>query len=65
VGVSILITCPSYYIQLQQSGKVAPDSMMVCQKLKGDLQAVFNVLPEDMQELILMNPDKAALVRGT
>ncbi|KAL4584195.1 hypothetical protein LXL04_008787 [Taraxacum kok-saghyz] len=31
-------------------------------KLKGDLKAVFNVLPKDMQHLLLMNPQRAALL---
>lgn len=38
--------------------------MKSCKKLQGDLLAVFNVLPEDMQQLLLMNPERAALVQG-
>lgn len=38
------------------------DSEATCEKLKGDLQAIFNVLPKDMQELLLMNPETARLV---
>lgn len=40
------------------------DSAAACKKLKGDLQAVFYVLPKDMQQLLLLNPNKAALIRG-
>lgn len=52
-------------LQLQQSGKGGQDSIAICQKLKGDLQALFNVLPKDMQQLLLMNPERAALVQET
>ncbi|GLU13333.1 hypothetical protein SLE2022_299710 [Rubroshorea leprosula] len=52
-------------IQLQQSGKAAADSAAMCQKLKVDLQAVFNVLPKDMQQLLLLNPQRAALLQGS
>ncbi|KAJ4821931.1 hypothetical protein Tsubulata_041966 [Turnera subulata] len=51
-------------IQLQQSGKGGADSAATSQKLKKDLQVVFQVLPKDMQELLLMNPDRAALLGG-
>ncbi|XP_057952280.1 uncharacterized protein LOC131146608 [Malania oleifera] len=51
-------------IQLQQSGCGRAVSDATCQKLKGDLQAVFNVLPKDMQELLLSNPEKAALLQA-
>ncbi|GKU95041.1 hypothetical protein SLEP1_g8451 [Rubroshorea leprosula] len=37
----------------------------MCQKLKVDLQAVFNVLPKDMQQLLLLNPQRAALLQGS
>ncbi|XVF09661.1 hypothetical protein REPUB_Repub07fG0113700 [Reevesia pubescens] len=50
-------------IQLQQSGRDVPDSAAMCQKLKADLQAVFNVLPKDMQQLLLLNPQRAALLQ--
>ncbi|XP_020247434.1 protein DENND6A isoform X2 [Asparagus officinalis] len=40
------------------------DSSAACQKLKGDLQAVFNVLPKDMQQLLLFNPKRASLIQG-
>ncbi|KMS97444.1 hypothetical protein BVRB_5g126800 [Beta vulgaris subsp. vulgaris] len=51
-------------LQLQNSGASEQDSMKSCKKLQGDLLAVFNVLPEDMQQLLLMNPERAALVQG-
>lgn len=38
-------------------------SKAACLKLKVDLQAVFNVLPKDMQHLLLMNPDRATLLQ--
>ncbi|XP_058080119.1 uncharacterized protein LOC131228243 isoform X2 [Magnolia sinica] len=48
-----------------QSGKGNADSAVACQKLKGDLQTVFNVLPKDMQQLLLFNPQRAALLQGS
>ncbi|EOY20935.1 hypothetical protein QUC31_007106 [Theobroma cacao] len=51
-------------IQLQQSGRAVADSAAMCQKLKGDLQTVFNLLPKDMQQLLLLNPQRAALLQG-
>ncbi|GAB2267460.1 hypothetical protein Dimus_002443 [Dionaea muscipula] len=52
-------------IQLQGSGVAVAESASVYQKLKGDLQAVFNVLPKDMQELLLMNPQRSTYLRRT
>ncbi|KAL2935750.1 Protein DENND6A [Bienertia sinuspersici] len=55
-------------LQLQKSGTIgqeSQDSMKICQKLQGDLKAVFDVLPKDMQQLLLMNPERAALVQRT
>lgn len=49
-------------IQMQQSGKGGDDSMVTCQKLRADLQAVFNVLSKDMQQLMLSNPQRASLL---
>lgn len=49
----------------EQSGNANEDSLVTRQKLKGDLQAVFNVLPKDMQQLLLMNPQREALLQGT
>ncbi|XP_071903474.1 uncharacterized protein [Coffea arabica] len=52
--------------ELQQSGSANAnvDSEAAAQKLKGDLLAVFNMLPKDVQELLLMNPHRAALLQG-
>lgn len=52
-------------IQLQRSGRSGADSVVACQKLKGDLQAVFKMLPKDMQQLLLFNPQTAALLQGS
>lgn len=52
-------------LQLQQSGRASADSASTCQKLKGDLQAVFYVLPKDMQQLLLLNPQRASLLQGS
>ncbi|OVA06752.1 DENND6 [Macleaya cordata] len=52
-------------LQSLQSGKGNADSAAACQKLKGDLQAVFNVLPTDMQQLLLFNPQRASLLQGS
>jgi hypothetical protein len=54
-----------HILQLQQSGRASADSASTCQKLKGDLQAVFYVLPKDMQQLLLLNPQRAALLQGS
>ncbi|KAM7267227.1 hypothetical protein ACFE04_009393 [Oxalis oulophora] len=51
-------------MQLQQLGKASADSVATCQKLKGDLQVVFSVLPKDMQQLLLANPQKASLLQN-
>lgn len=51
--------------QTQESGKGGDDSMITSQKLKGDLQAVFNVLSKDMQQLMLSNPQRASLLHGS
>ncbi|KAL3529317.1 hypothetical protein ACH5RR_008639 [Cinchona calisaya] len=45
-----------------QAGSANEDSKADSQKLKGDLLAVFNVLPK---ELLLMNPQRAALLQET
>ncbi|XP_075112519.1 uncharacterized protein LOC107761152 isoform X2 [Nicotiana tabacum] len=47
-----------------QSSTTDAGSDVTCSKLRGDLQAVFNVLPKDVQQLMLMNPERAALVQG-
>jgi hypothetical protein len=48
---------------MEKLGRAAVDFTETCQKLKKDLQAVFNVLPKDMQQLLLMNPERAALLQ--
>lgn len=52
-------------IQIHQSGKSGDDSLATCQKLRGDLKAVFNVLPKDMQQLMLSNPQRASLLHDS
>lgn len=49
--------------ELQQSTTLEEGSDVTSSKLREDLQAVFHVLPKDMQQLMLMNPERAALVR--
>jgi hypothetical protein len=49
---------------LQNPGK-GTDPIGACQKLKVDLQAAFNVLPKDMQQLLLSNPKRAVLLQGS
>ncbi|KAM3703273.1 hypothetical protein ACJW31_04G083800 [Castanea mollissima] len=51
-------------IQLQESGSASAESLLTRQNPKGDLQAVFNVLPKDMQQLLLLNP-KVGFVSST
>lgn len=51
------------HVLLQQSSTVEAGSDATCSKLREDLQAVFNVLPKDIQQLMLMNPERAALVQ--
>ncbi|XP_029129129.1 protein DENND6A isoform X2 [Cajanus cajan] len=48
----------------QQPGNGGIDSTATCQKLVGDLQAVFNALTKDMQQLMLSNPQRASLLQG-
>lgn len=33
-----------------------------CEKFKSDLMAVFNAIPEDVQQLLVLNPQRAALL---
>ncbi|XP_071731523.1 uncharacterized protein [Rutidosis leptorrhynchoides] len=49
--------------EMQQFEGSVNKSEATCHKLKGDLQAVFYVLPTDMQHLLLMNPERASLLR--
>jgi len=51
-------------IQLQCNGAGNAESLSVCQKLKSDLRTIFTALPKDMQELLLFNPQCAALLQG-
>lgn len=48
-----------------QSGKAISDSAAAWQKLKGDLETVFNILPKDVQQSLLLNPQRAALLQGS
>lgn len=48
--------------QLQESGKGSEDSAAACSKLRGDLRVIYDILPKDMQELLVMNPQTAALL---
>uniref|UniRef100_A0A3Q7FWF1 Uncharacterized protein n=1 Tax=Solanum lycopersicum TaxID=4081 RepID=A0A3Q7FWF1_SOLLC len=48
-------------VLLQQSTTLEEGSDVTSSKLREDLQAVFHVLPKDMQQLMLMNPERAAL----
>ncbi|CAL9054431.1 uncharacterized protein LOC135675953 [Musa acuminata AAA Group] len=50
--------------EIQQLGDASEDSAVVCQKLKGDLRVVFNVLPKDMQQLLLSNPKRSSLLQS-
>lgn len=52
-------------MQSQQSGSGSADSAIACQKLKRDLQVVFNVLSKEMQQLLLFNPNRATLIQGS
>eukprot|EP00249_Psilotum_nudum_P011704 c23334_g1_i2 orf=723-3173(+) len=52
-------------IQLLQRAGLASTDSSVCQKLQGDLRTIFNVLPKDMQQLLLFNPQRAALLQGS
>ncbi|KAI3785620.1 hypothetical protein L1987_44744 [Smallanthus sonchifolius] len=49
--------------EMQQDKNSVDHSKASYHKLKGDLQAVFNVLPKDMQHLLLMNPERATLLQ--
>jgi len=47
----------------QQPGNGGIDSTATCEKLMRDLQAVFNALTKDMQQLMLSNPGRASLLQ--
>ncbi|CAH9106906.1 unnamed protein product [Cuscuta europaea] len=51
--------------EMQHCRSSNADSGSTCHKLKGDLQAVFSVLSLDIQHLMLMNPERAALLQGS
>lgn len=46
-----------------QYGRENEDTEAVCNKLKKDLQTVFNILPKDTQQLLVMNPERAFLLQ--
>ncbi|CAH2067159.1 unnamed protein product [Thlaspi arvense] len=50
-------------VKSRESGGGNADSEATFEKLKKDLQAVFSVLPRDMQELLLSNPQRASLLQ--
>ncbi|XP_047173150.1 protein DENND6A-like isoform X1 [Vigna umbellata] len=50
-------------LQLQQPGNGGIDSTVTCEKLMRDLQAVFNALTKDMQQIMLSNPERASLLQ--
>lgn len=50
---------------MQQQGSTTETSATTCEKLKGDLQVVFNMLPKDMQQLMVSNPKRAALLKAS
>ncbi|KAK7265020.1 hypothetical protein RJT34_32636 [Clitoria ternatea] len=52
-------------LQLQQSGNGGDDSTATCEKLTRDLEAVFNSLSKDMQQIMLSNPQRASLLQGS
>lgn len=49
--------------EMQQSENSVDRIEATYHKLKRDLQAVFYVLPKDMQHLLLMNPERATLLQ--
>ncbi|KAH7430323.1 hypothetical protein KP509_09G093300 [Ceratopteris richardii] len=51
-------------VEMQRAGVGGTDSP-ACSKLRGDLRTIFNVLPADMQQLMVFNPQKAALLQGS
>ncbi|KAK2968365.1 hypothetical protein RJ640_019503 [Escallonia rubra] len=66
LAISLLFTFTiSFNRLLQQTGSANEDLGTTCQKLKGDLQAMFSVLPKDTQQLLLMNTQRAGLLQGS
>ncbi|KAG8379375.1 hypothetical protein BUALT_Bualt07G0082100 [Buddleja alternifolia] len=45
-----------------QYGRANEDTEAVCEKLKKHLKSVFKVLPKDVQQLLIMNPERASLL---
>ncbi|KAL0442019.1 UNVERIFIED_CONTAM: hypothetical protein Sradi_0140800 [Sesamum radiatum] len=55
--------CVLFVSSVHQYGIANEDTEAVCEKLKKDLKTVFNVLPKDMQQLLIMNPERASLLQ--
>ncbi|KAL2621427.1 hypothetical protein R1flu_001632 [Riccia fluitans] len=51
-------------LQIVQRAGLGNSEGPVCQKLRSDLRAIFNVLPKDMQQMLLFNPQRASLLQG-
>ncbi|KAJ7518631.1 hypothetical protein O6H91_20G001200 [Diphasiastrum complanatum] len=47
---------------MQRAGLVNMEAS-ICQKLRNDLRIIYNLLPRDMQQLLLCNPQHAALLQ--
>lgn len=54
-----------HLLEEMQSTSTSSDSLVIRCKLKSDLQAVFKVLPGDLQELLLANPKRAGLLHSS
>ncbi|KAI5056631.1 hypothetical protein GOP47_0028449 [Adiantum capillus-veneris] len=52
-------------IQSLQRAGIGGTESPACQKLRTDLRTIFNALPLDMQQLMVFNPQKAALLQGS
>ncbi|MCO5603557.1 hypothetical protein L7F22_057708 [Adiantum nelumboides] len=52
-------------IQALQGAGIGGTDSPACQKLRSDLRTIFNALPLDMQQLMVFNPQKAALLQGS
>ncbi|KAG6540842.1 hypothetical protein Mapa_017772 [Marchantia paleacea] len=51
-------------LQIVQRAGLGNSEGPICQKLRSDLRAIFNVLPKDMQQMLLFNPQRASLLQG-
>ncbi|CAM6096126.1 unnamed protein product [Calypogeia fissa] len=51
-------------LQIVQRAGLGNSEGPICQKLRSDLRAIFNVLPKDMQQMLLFNPTRASLLQG-